>query len=57
MKIKNTLSIVNCKRCNKEITTILPMISNKQCICADCCTLEEKYQILEEQAKNKGFVK
>lgn len=55
MKTKVNLTVVNCKRCNKKITTITPILSDKQCICIDCCTLNEKYQILEEQAKKKGF--
>lgn len=46
---------VNCRRCGKKIATLLPIVSEKQCICEDCCTTEEKYQILDEQAKRKGF--
>lgn len=51
------LAIINCRRCNKKITTKLPIISNLQCICADCSTKNEKYQILEEQATKKGLKK
>lgn len=54
---RSNLTVVNCKRCNKKITTLLPIVSDKQCVCADCCTEDEKYQILEEQAKMKGFKK
>ena len=57
MKTNINLKVVNCKRCGKKITTLLPIVSNKQCICADCCTMDEKYQILEKQAEIKDFKK
>ena len=50
----HNLAIIKCKRCNKKITTKLPIVSNLQCICADCSTENEKYQILEEQVHLKG---
>ena len=55
MKANADLVEVTCKRCGKRITTRLPIVSDKQCICANCLTLDEEYQILEEQAKLKGF--
>lgn len=49
------LIVTKCKRCNKDITTSLPIISKMQCICADCTTKKERFDILNEQAKLKGL--
>lgn len=49
------LITTKCKRRGKPITTALPIVSDKQCICADCVTSKEKFEILDEQAKNKGL--
>lgn len=55
MKENADLVEVTCKRCGKRITTKLPIVSDKQCICGSCLTVDEEYQILEEQAKIKGY--
>ena len=57
MKNKSSLVVVKCKKCGKEITTMLSIVSEKQCICKECCTLIDEYKILDEQAELKGFKK
>ncbi len=53
MKKGVKLAVVSCKRCGRAVTTALPVVSELQCICRICCTLEEEYDILEAQANGK----